>query len=156
MARKVISWLLVILWMGLIFYLSHQPATQSSDLSSGLTERILAVIDRVISGLDINVENFHHLIRKGAHFFAYFVLGILVTSALRTHSLVGWRHFFIACLICVVYAVSDEVHQLFIPGRAGQVKDVMIDSAGAFVGIAGYFVFERLIGRLKGNVGRSV
>ncbi|NMA91488.1 MAG: VanZ family protein, partial [Amphibacillus sp.] len=41
MTRKVVSWLLVILWMGVIFYLSHQPAAESSSLSTGITERIL-------------------------------------------------------------------------------------------------------------------
>jgi VanZ family protein len=43
-------------------------------------------------------------------------------------------------VFCVLYAVSDEVHQLFVPGRGAQVTDVLIDNAGAFVGIGIYEV----------------
>lgn len=56
--------------------------------------------------------------------------------------------FKIALLICIPDAISDEVHQLFIPGRAGQVRDVIIDSAGAVVGISRSLVFEKLKTRL--------
>lgn len=149
MMKRVFSWLLVILWMGLIFYLSHQPATQSSHLSTGITEKILAVIDRMTSKLTIDVEAFHHLIRKGAHFFAYLVLGVLVTHALKSNPMTGVKSFLIALAICMLYATSDEVHQLFVPGRAGQVKDVMIDSVGATVGISGYLAFRKLMISLK-------
>lgn len=44
----------------------------------------------------------------------------------------------LALATCIVYAVSDEIHQLFVPGRGAQVKDVMIDSTGAFAGIIIY------------------
>lgn len=152
MVRKVISWLLVILWMGLIFYLSHQQAIESSHLSAGVTERIIAVIESVISGVEIDVGNFNHLIRKGAHFFSYLILGILVTNALKSSAIRGLKSFLIALVICILYAVSDEVHQLFVPGRAGQVMDVMIDSAGAAVGLAGYLAFDKLKMRLKNPI----
>ena len=49
-----------------------------------------------------------------------------------------------ALLICVLYAVSDEVHQIFVPGRGAEVKDVLIDSAGASVGVLMYLVISRL------------
>lgn len=148
MKRKVISWLLVILWMALIFYLSHQPATESNSLSTGITERIVFIIERVTSDIDFDVSNFNHIIRKNAHFFAYLILGILVYNALKNNGIKGSKRFLIALAICILYAISDEVHQLFIPGRAGQVKDVIIDSAGATVGISGYLVFGKLKTRL--------
>ncbi|NLM05265.1 MAG: VanZ family protein [Clostridiales bacterium] len=78
MTRKVISWLLVILWMVLIFYLSQQPATESNSLSTGITERIVAIIERLTSDIDFDVSNFNHIIRKNAHFFAYLILGVCV------------------------------------------------------------------------------
>ena len=46
-------------------------------------------------------------------------------------------------LICILYATSDELHQVFIPGRGAQVKDVIIDSAGACVGILVYMIISR-------------
>lgn len=144
MMRKIISWLLVILWMTLIFYLSHQPATESNSLSTGITERIIAVIERVTSDTDIDIRNFNHIIRKNAHFFAYLILGLLLSNALKSNGMQGLNRFLIALAISILYAISDEVHQLFIPGRAGQVKDVIIDSAGATVGISGYLALEKL------------
>ncbi|GAA4069041.1 hypothetical protein GCM10022410_13710 [Amphibacillus indicireducens] len=47
--------------------------------------------------------------------------------------------------ICVLFAISDEVHQLFVPGRAGQVMDVVIDTTGAIAGISGYLGLEKLL-----------
>lgn len=138
MKRKILPWILVLLWMALIFYLSHQPATKSNGLSKGTTEIIVKTVEKVAPKVDINKRNFNHIIRKNAHLFAYLVLGILVANGLRSIGVVGYRAIGFALLICVIYAISDEVHQLFVPGRGGQVKDVLIDSAGAVVGILGY------------------
>lgn len=133
--KKTLPWLLVILWMALIFYLSHQPATESSDLSAGLTEFIMGIINKILPNAIFGFEGFHHVIRKNAHFFAYLVLGLLVANAMRGYR---GRKVLVAVLICVLYAMSDELHQTFIPGRAGQVMDVVIDSAGSVVGVLGY------------------
>ncbi|WP_245575523.1 VanZ family protein [Alkalicoccus chagannorensis] len=51
----------------------------------------------------------------------------------------GWT----ALIICVVYAASDEYHQTFIPGRSGEVSDVVIDGIGAFVGISFYLLIRK-------------
>lgn len=121
--------------MVLIFYLSHQPAHKSNQLSKGATEIVVETVERVAPRVDINKRNFNHILRKKAHFFTYLVLGILVASGLRKSGLVGYKLVGLAILICVLYAISDEMHQLFVPGRGGQVRDVLIDSAGAIVGI---------------------
>jgi VanZ family protein len=138
MKRKVLPWLLVILWMALIFYLSHQPATRSNGLSKGATEIIVETVEKIAPNVDINKRSFNNIIRKNAHFFAYLVLGTLVSNGLRGSGVAGYRSIGLALLFCILYAISDELHQLFVPGRGGQVKDVIIDSAGAVVGILGY------------------
>ena len=138
MKRKILPWTLVILWMALIFYLSHQLATKSNGLSKGATEIIVETVEKVVPKVDINKSGFNHILRKNAHFFAYLVLGILVANGLRSVGLIGYKAIGFALLIYMFYAISDEIHQLFIPGRGGQVKDVIIDSAGAVVGILGY------------------
>lgn len=124
--------------MVLIFYLSHQPATESNELSTGITEKIVETVEKIAPDIDIDIGSFNHIIRKNGHFFAYLVLGILVVNGLRGSGVSGYKGFILALLICVLYAVSDEIHQLYVPGRGGQVKDVIIDSAGALVGILGY------------------
>lgn len=139
--KKIISWLLVGLWMLLIFCFSHQPATQSSGLSTEVTEIILSIVDKVAPSATIDLDLFHHIVRKNAHFFVYLILGILVINALRSlkyENIGNYKMIVLAILICALYAASDEIHQLFILGRAGQLKDVLIDSAGAMVGILGY------------------
>lgn len=137
--KKILAWLPALFWMGIIFYLSHQPATQSSDLSSGIAQKIMKIIEKLAPNASFDFEIFHHIVRKNAHFFAYLILGILVVSAINITASMGdkgYRLMVQAIIICILYAISDEVHQLFIPGRAGQVRDVIIDSAGATVGSA--------------------
>ena len=87
---------------------------------------------------DLFVENLHHFVRKNAHFLIYFVLGMLVVRAFRVSEIRNKKSILLALGICILYAISDELHQLFVPGRGAQVKDVLIDSTGAFVGIILY------------------
>lgn len=138
MKRKILSWTLLISWMVLIFYLSHQPATQSNGLSTGITKKVIETVEMIASNLDIDIRSFNHIIRKNEHLFAYLILGILVSNGVMSNQPVSKKNIMLALFICVLYAISDEVHQLFIPGRSGQIKDVFIDSAGAVVGILGY------------------
>ena len=135
---KIWSYLAVVLWMGLIFFFSSQPADDSKELSTGVTEVILSVVEAVAPESDLFVDHLHHFVLKNAHFLIYFVLGILVVRAFRLSEIQGKKSIVFALAICIVYAISDELHQLFVPGRGAQVKDVLIDSTGAFVGIIIY------------------
>lgn len=133
--RKIISWLAVVLWLVLIFILSAQPVHKSNGLSKGIAERIVKIIEKISPEKNINVDRFNHYLRKTAHFFSYMILGILVMNVLRMLGVHGGKRIAIALVVCVLYAISDEFHQLFVPGRGAQVKDVVIDSVGAIVGI---------------------
>jgi VanZ family protein len=132
--KKAFPWLLVILWMALIFLLSHQPVTKSNKLSTGITEKFVEIAGKVDSDKNFNIGRLNHIIRKNAHFFAYLILGLLVLNGLRSSGIIGFKSILFAISICVLYAIFDEVHQLFVPGRGGQVRDVLIDGAGAIVG----------------------
>lgn len=147
--NKLFSWVAVGLWMGLIFYLSHQPATESNQLSTSLTEIFLRAITASAPFVDVDVPAVHHLIRKAAHFFAYFILGMLVYHALSGRGIARYRNFVVALGICILYAISDEVHQLFVAGRSGEVRDVFIDSVGASVGILVYVSMQAYMSRAK-------
>lgn len=140
MIRRVFTWILVVLWMVFIFSQSHKPASESNRLSKGITGIIVETVENVAPDVEIEVNKYHHIIRKNAHFFSYLVLGILVVNALRNSGVnIG-----LAVLVCVLYAISDEIHQLYILGRSGEVKDVIIDSAGAFAGILVYGWFAKM------------
>lgn len=128
--------------MGLIFYFSHQPGVDSGNLSGSIMEKVLAFIGNFTSReFDTNI--LEYLIRKSAHFFVYFVLGILSINALRLSKVKGYKAFVIVFIICVLYAASDEFHQSFIPGRSGELKDVAIDSLGSSFGLLIYALFKR-------------
>ena len=142
---RIISWIAVILWTVLIFSLSHQPVAQSSQLSVGITEVIVEKVEKVSPNVEFNIGSFHHIVRKNAHFFLYLVFSFLVMNALRRSGMHGYRMIGLSLFVCVLYAISDEVHQLFVPGRGALVKDVLIDSAGAIVGIGLYLVISRIM-----------
>lgn len=141
--RIDVSLSLTIIWMIVIFYLSHQPATESSALSS----RFLHVINElfVLFSFTIEQELLHFLIRKAAHFTAYFVLGGLIFHTLQIGRKGTFPLAVSALSISILYAISDEIHQFFIPGRSGEVRDVLIDSIGASTGIAFYILVRVLM-----------
>lgn len=145
--KKKFAWLLVLLWMGCIFYLSHQSGSASSQLSSGLMNNLIHVFTSIFP-IQFHIDHLHFFIRKGAHFFAYFILGLLVINALfKSHN---WKtDFAIALSICTVYAITDEIHQLFIPGRSGEIRDVLIDSCGATFGIGLYLIGRKIFFKRK-------
>lgn len=147
--RPFLSWLAVFIWMLFIFYLSHQSATESSQLSAGITERILSIIEGMVLYINLDLGDFHFFIRKAAHFIAYFILGILIMNALSKNDAITLKLFSYALIICIVYAISDEVHQLFIPGRSGEARDVIIDSIGSFVGMSLYVLISKRLGKQR-------
>lgn len=82
------------------------------------------------------------LIRKSAHFIAYLILGFLVSHVMKNEAAVSpeiaWKRRGISLSLCVVYAVSDEFHQIFVPGRGPLLNDILIDGSGAALGILLY------------------
>lgn len=133
--RRNIAYVLVIVWMMVIFGLSAQVRDKSDRLSSGITKVVVDTAKKVSPEKKLNFNKVNHIIRKNAHFFAYLVLGMLLMVAAMCSGIKGYRAVTWALFICVVYAISDEIHQAFVPGRGPGVKDVIIDSAGAIVGI---------------------
>ncbi|NCB00171.1 MAG: VanZ family protein [Clostridia bacterium] len=130
--------LLTLLWLGVMFWFSSQPATESSQLSGGvlkwLAEQTEGVIPRSIF-LDPLAQT---IIRKAAHFANYLMLGILVTLSgerCKTERIL---------ILGLLAAASDEVHQVFVPGRSGELRDVLLDLAGFAVGMVLVCVLQRL------------
>ena len=135
--KKWIAFSLMILWMVLIFYFSAQAAPQSSEQSMGIVKIIKSFAEKVATSaknLDISFwENVERSLRKLAHGFIYFVLGILALNFMINCNVK--RKKLMSLGICLVYAISDEVHQLFVPGRSGQISDVFVDFTGSILGV---------------------
>ena len=154
MTKKIFSWVAVILWMLVIFGFSAQSADSSDALSMGLSDKIVEFIQSlrdipVFSALDGDaVSNFilnaNHYVRKTAHFMIFAVLGLLVNNLLLSYENERVKSCFLAVLICFLYAVSDEVHQYFVPGRACRLKDVIIDTCGASAAVCLAYLTYRI------------
>lgn len=115
---------------------SNQKAVESSKLSDGLILRTVRIIEKInhkqYSDEEI-LKRFIYPVRKLAHVTIYFILGFLVYLYIKDLKIDN--KIIISILICVLYATSDEIHQLFILGRSGEVKDVLIDTLGSVLGI---------------------
>lgn len=149
------GWIVVLLWMGLIFFLSAQPASHSNHLSQGVTKVVIETVEKVMAKQDLDLNHLNHIIRKNTHFFAYLVLGVFILAALHLSGIRGLRSYALAWGGAVLYAISDEVHQLYVPGRGAQASDVLIDSAGALTGILLYALICWLLRRRRKIGGRQ-
>jgi len=140
------SWFLVFIWLVVIFYLSAQPAADSSNLSKKVTKVIIEIIplDNEVSTTENLIAKLEPSIRKLGHFSEYFVLGLLVANAFRVSGVFGLKGFIFSLLFCILYAVSDEFHQYFVPGRSTEFKDIVMDTIGSFVGIGLYSLISRI------------
>ena len=118
---------LVIIWMIIIFLFSNQPATESSKTSSSFISHTITKIIKKDNNYVIN--KYEKVVRKCAHFFLYFVLGILVFNCFNEKELLY------ALIVCLLYSISDEIHQIFIDGRSCELFDIFIDTLGSFFGI---------------------
>ncbi len=137
--RTIIFCVCAVTWMCVIFYYSHRPAEVSAQDSyevGMMTGRVViedfeewSFVDQLAFAMKVD-----HPIRKLAHFTEYFILAVLLFGAVDSSKRRTVLRWLIPWLISTLYAVSDEVHQYFIPGRNCNVLDVIIDSSGACVG----------------------
>ncbi len=130
-------WLVVLIWMALIF-------SGSSDQKSFQHSRIIEPFIRWLmpSLSDAQVDSVIFAIRKCAHFTEFAILALLLLRAVRRSGAPktgswSWRSAFTSFAVLVMYAISDEVHQAFVPTRQASALDVLIDSSG---GLAALFI----------------
>ncbi len=135
---RIISLILTLGWMGLIFYLSHQTSGESSSLSGGLIEGVVKFLfpNASAATLEAAVSGLQFIVRKGAHFGAFTILGIFSCMAFITYKIPLPVKGAIGFTVAVIYAASDEYHQTFIEGRSGELRDIIIDSCGALLGVS--------------------
>ena len=141
MKVKVIRFILVlllILTFGMIFNFSNQDSEKSGSTSQKVTEAITKDI-KSIQKLNKNekakvIDKIEDVIRKIAHFSLYALIGFLLMALFSTYNINEKNKIISTIIIGAIYAISDEFHQSFIPGRSGQVSDVFLDTLGVTVG----------------------
>ncbi|WP_195973069.1 VanZ family protein [Clostridium thermobutyricum] len=129
--RIIFSWIILVIWMIFIFYMSAQPADISNS-QSGFVIKLLKSIGIDSSGNNIGLLT--TIVRKGAHFSEYAILGLLSYNVMKNY-FTKKRARIVAVLIVFFYACSDEFHQLFVSGRAGKITDVIIDTSGGIFSV---------------------
>lgn len=127
--RKIIYWSLLIAWMIIIFVMSNQPAKISDSQSIGVLD-LFSKIGVNINGIFGDFANF--IIRKCAHFLEYMILALLVLNVLKLYFNMK-QVITITIIFIFLYACSDEIHQLYVPGREGAIRDVIIDTCGGII-----------------------
>lgn len=137
--RQILFFSLTLLWMGVIFWFSAHTGSESSAQSSGIVKLVIHILFPHYSEWPIlkqeQIANIITIIvRKSGHATEYLILGLLLLGCQ------SWKHthrrtFFTAWIPAVCYAATDEFHQYFVPDRACMFTDVLIDSAGAAIGL---------------------
>lgn len=123
-----------------IFYFSAQHAEQSTQSSDYVVNQFYewnAVFEKV---------SFHTLtfiVRKLAHTLEYAILGISIAYYVKQFQLSRKKILLYSIMFSCLYAISDELHQYFVPGRSCELRDVLIDTNGAFLGISCYLLLLR-------------
>ncbi len=147
--------ILAIIWMGVIFMFSAQVSDESKSSSNKVTS---AVVNTVISIKKENIseekrqkiiEDKTFIVRKSAHFTEYFILGLILILYLQTKEKLAPKYIILAIIFCVLYATSDEIHQLFVDGRSCKIMDILIDTCGSSLAILGFTSIYKITTNLK-------
>jgi VanZ family protein len=146
--KKLWVWLPVLSIAAIIFILSSIPYDRQNIqpllrayVNQDLAIRLFSGVNFMYGTTEISIAHLgvpaflEFFIRKAAHLICYFFLGFLLCRVLWMLKLRGWRNALLSLLLAVLYASSDEIHQLFTAHRHGMMLDVWLDGFGAVCGI---------------------
>lgn len=148
---RIAAAVMLLCCMALIFGFSAQDAEQSTETSLKVISNIARIVYSDFEDLDDNekqekIDGLQFTVRKLAHFSIYTALGIFAFLTIVSYRGLKLKaRVFASLAFCLFYAVSDELHQLLSAGRSCELRDVLIDFAGAFVGVAVTFLIVRFI-----------
>ena len=135
--KKTISFIVLILWMIVIFSFSSADANKSTGTSDKVITTMIEIKDKITNNetpnneKEIIVKNSSFYIRKIAHITEYLILGFLMFNLLKQYSV---TNIYYAIGLSILYSCTDEFHQLFINGRSGSIRDILIDTIGILIG----------------------
>ncbi len=147
---RILSVILLISWMVMIFNLSAENAKTSSKTSGRIVDAVLEIIvpdyDNLSESEQLKIrENLQFVIRKTAHFTIYGILGVFAFMSIATYKSIPIAYRLLSpAAVCLIYSISDELHQRLVPGRSGELRDVLIDFCGSLLGISAVFLITRL------------
>lgn len=144
----IIMTVLTVLFISFIFIHSSKNADISTDESLAT----MGFFQSILNALGIPVSLTDYIIRKTAHFGEFGLLGVLVSLTFYSYDKQIknlFKRILSVFFICLTTAITDETIQLFVPGRSGQVTDILLDFSGSFTGVIGIYIILYLIFILK-------
>ena len=144
---KYVRIIILVLWMIIMFDFSQDNGEVSTNKSDSFIKQVYEVVCKIThqevtpEKIEQFTNNTFVIVRKAAHIIEYFVLSILLMSVIK-----DWLHkkeFILGFSISLIYAISDEIHQLFISGRSGSIIDIFIDLIGIVLGIGIYYLIYK-------------
>ena len=150
---KIIGIILILIWMTTVFIFSNEKATESKVTSRKVT---IAIV-QAISGKDISdneelLVSADKVVRKLAHYTLYTVGGVLIISFAYTMDKTKKEKILYSIAFGVCFVITDEVHQLFVPGRTGRLLDVGIDTLGIMTGILIFLIIKKIIVAVRSRI----
>lgn len=143
---KIIGIIFILIWMVSVFAFSGQVGTESSGTSRKVTEFIVQLIsDKSIEENEELIGNLDKVIRKLAHYTIYTLGGILIYNYANTTDKSKKEKILYSIAFGAGYAITDELHQFFVPGRSARIFDVGIDTLGVITGVLLYLVIIKII-----------
>lgn len=133
------AWLMVIIWMGIIFSLSHRSPESTQRISESVAG-LLAELSSEQPADDL-VPLIAQWVRDIGNALIYLVLAALVSIAFSSLLIHDLPNAGLTMVVCVLYALSDELHQAMVPGRSSQLRDFVIDVIGI---VAGIFLYQMI------------
>lgn len=150
--KKIMAIILVIIWMITVFGFSNDKGEKSSSKSRKVATQIVQIIDIKDNLQDEDkktlVQKIEPIIRKLAHYSIYTLGGFLIINCIYIFIDIEKRAIVCSLILGIIYASTDEIHQLFTAGRSGKITDVIIDSLGILTGIAIYLLVRKIIEKL--------
>ena len=149
--RFIFSWVLVVLWMFNIYYLSSMNSdlsnTKSKDTINTVVESSVVVTNKDISKDNLNsiVNVLNKPLRKCMHSFVFFILVILFINAFNNSNIRNYKCYLFSIVLSFIYACFDEFHQLYVTGRTGQLMDIGVDMIGVLFGVLVFYIYGLLV-----------
>lgn len=137
---KFIIEALVIVWMIVVFLFSCEQSNETKDTSGRFTKQIVNIVSKVVNipenAKEDLVIKLNPYIRKFAHYSLYTIGGIFIIISLKQYkNLSEKKKIIISLALGILYAISDEIHQYYVPGRSAKIQDVYIDTLGIATGV---------------------
>lgn len=180
--QKILSAILVLVWMITVFIFSSQDGIETLNTSGAFInaiENTSQVISQSNNQTDkentqekkeykyMYSKEVQKIVRKNAHFFLYMVGGIIlsvffyaflrksnikentVEKSLTKLNTICKKYMYYAVVFGIMYSLTDEFHQRFVPGRTSSIKDVFIDSSGVITGVLLFTIFKIILTKRK-------